>query len=127
VRAARVSGLEQRGRWLALDIDGRTWPVIAAWLFGAQVLLYLVSRVVDALWFPVTSYGLFAAMLLFAGYILVDALQVGYSFWRAYSRVRFEAVGGRGRLDYRPFPRLGEHVRHGSLPRRSGSPAEWQH
>jgi hypothetical protein len=78
-----MSNLDRVVKWLALDFDGRPWTAIAAWLFAAQVVLFLISRAVDAIWFPVTSTGFFAAMLLFAGYVFLDALQVGYSFWRA--------------------------------------------
>ena len=70
-------------RWVALDFDGQRWPAIAGWLFGAQLLVFALSRVVDAVWFPETSYGFFAAMLLFGGYVLLDALQVGYGLGRA--------------------------------------------
>jgi hypothetical protein len=75
--------LDRTMRLVAMDFDGRPWPVIAAWLFGTQVVLFLISRVVDAIWFPETSYGFFAAMLLFAGHVFLDALTVGMSAGRA--------------------------------------------
>ncbi|SRR6266542_334876 len=78
-----MSNLDRVMKWIALDFDVRSWTAIAVWLFGAQVVLFLIALAVDAIWFPVTSYGFFAAMLLFAGYVFLDALQVGYSFWRA--------------------------------------------
>jgi hypothetical protein len=66
--------LDRTLRWIALDFDGHTWPVIAVWLFSAQVVVFAISRVVDAVWFPETS----SAMLLFVGYVALDALQVGF-------------------------------------------------
>ena len=78
-----MSNVDRVLKWIALNFDSRPWTAIAVWLFAAQVVLLLISRAVDAIWFPVTSYGFFAAMLLFAGYVFLDALQVRYSFWRA--------------------------------------------
>lgn len=78
-----MSTMDRAFKWIALDFDGHSWMAIAIWLFAAQVTFFLTSLAVDAIWFPVTSNAFFAAMLLFAGYVFLDALQVGYSFWRA--------------------------------------------
>jgi hypothetical protein len=84
---APVSGeqtaLDKVMRWIALDFDGHSWKAIAGWLFGAQVVVFAISRVVDAVWFPETSYGFFAAMFLFAGYVALDSLQVGMGLKRS--------------------------------------------
>jgi hypothetical protein len=77
------NAIDKAMRWIALDFDGHSWQAIALWLFGAQVAIFAVSRVVDAIWFPDTSHGFFAAMLLFASYVTLDALQVGLELKRA--------------------------------------------
>jgi hypothetical protein len=70
-------------RALRWAFDGQNWKTITAVLFGTQVLLFLVSLAADAIWFPVTSQGFFAAMLLFAVLVGLDALSVGLGWKRA--------------------------------------------
>jgi hypothetical protein len=65
------------------EFDGQDWKTIAAVVFGTQVLLFQVSLVVDAIWFPVNSQGFFAAMLLFAVLVGLDALSVSLGWKRA--------------------------------------------
>jgi hypothetical protein len=108
-----MSNMERVLKWIALDFDGRPWTAIAGWLFAAQVVLFVSSLVVDAMWFPVTSYGFFAAMLLFAGYVFLDALQVGYSFWRAFFWASVVTIGWIfGAI---PYALRRQHRRRGEL------------
>jgi hypothetical protein len=81
--SGRVAPQYPRLAWVGLVLERHPWYVGAAWLFGLQVALSAVSRVVDALWFPVTSQGFFAAMLLFAVLVGMDALQAGMGARRA--------------------------------------------
>src|SRR3712207_4027774 len=62
---------------LGLDLDGRPWPVVALWLSGIDLALFLVARVVGRLWFPATGYGFLAATLLFLVLVWLDAASVG--------------------------------------------------
>jgi hypothetical protein len=62
---------------LGLDLDRYDWPVAAAALSAIDAALFAVSRVVDLVWFPQTSYAFFAATLAFLALVWVDALSVG--------------------------------------------------
>jgi hypothetical protein len=62
---------------LGLDLDRYDWPIVAFWLSGIDVALFLVAQVVDRVWFPVTHYGFFAATLAFLALVWLDAAGVG--------------------------------------------------
>ena len=76
-------GVSQPYSWVGLNLERHPWYIGAAWLFGLQVALFAISRVVDSIWFPVTSQGFFAAMLVFACLVGMDALQAGLGYRRA--------------------------------------------
>jgi hypothetical protein len=67
-----------------MDVKGRPWWAIAAWLFDLQVTAWAISLVVDRVWFPDTPYAFFAAMVAFGGYVFVDALTVGFGLKKAF-------------------------------------------
>lgn len=62
---------------LGLDLDGREWPVVALWLFGLDLALFLVSRAVDFAWFSQATPAFFAATLAYLALIWIDAQTIG--------------------------------------------------
>jgi hypothetical protein len=53
------------------------WRAVALWLIGLDVALFALSRAIDLLRFPRTTYGFLAATLAYAVLVWYDAYGAG--------------------------------------------------